>query len=153
MSEAQNKRFSEFTWQLLKDAGWYPERDVLSSVEWPPEFTLFPVAADILKEFGHLTIGEIGPGITCARSIVYFEPNRAGGEDDRFAYYEEILGRKLCPLAEVDRGYFFLASDEQGMIFLLMDVLFFVDGNFDRALEKLLVGIMSPRVDEAPGKW
>lgn len=146
-------RFSKFTLQLLQESGWYPGRDVFETVEWPEGFELLSVAIPMLREFGHLIVGKPGPGITCARSTVHFDPKRAEGENDLFVYYEEILDRKLCPLGMVDNGYLYLATDENGIIFLLMDTVFFVDEEFDQALEKLLTGIMSLRVDESTGKW
>lgn len=143
MNENETTRFSELSLKFLQESGWYPGRNVWDSVQLPENFELLPIAVDILKEFGHLHVGKDGPGISCARTTVKFEPILADGEDERFRYYAEILRSKLYPLGALGNGYLLLAIDEHGQVFQLMDSLLFVDERFDKALDKLLTGIKS----------
>ena len=136
----------------LKKCGWYPGRNVSQSINLPPEFELFPDAQRILGEFCYLKCGEKGPGEECAKSTIELDPMLAYGEYDRFEKFEKILNRKLYPLGEAENRYYFLAVDDTGRIFLVMDDLLFVDISFDKALNRFFRGLKKKIVD-SDGSW
>ncbi len=142
MTVERGQRFSEVSIKLLREAGWFPGRNVLKTIELSSRFPLLEPAIKVLEEFGHLKIGDWGPGIDTARMGVHIEPMLAAGEDDRFLDYARQIGSQLYTLGEAGGGHFFLAIDERGRVFLLMDDLFFVDDSFDSALDHLLIGKM-----------
>ncbi|MCX4546584.1 SUKH-3 domain-containing protein [Streptomyces sp. NBC_01565] len=61
-----------------------------------------------LREFGGLTVGSRGPGITRAREAFELDPLLALGEDDCFGEWGEEICRCLFPLCELDHGHAFL---------------------------------------------
>jgi hypothetical protein len=126
---------------MLTEAGWFLGRDVIDSVKLPEEFEIFPAAIEALKEFGHLRVGEEGEGIERARSTIVFEPTLASRDWDWFLFSSNLLQTNLYPLGEVDNDRYYLAMDSEGRVFLVFDGLIFVDDNFDKALEKLLMGV------------
>jgi hypothetical protein len=152
MSERTEQRFLAATMELLREAGWFPGRDVFGDVQLPPVFVIFPAAQRVLAEFGHLVMGRQGPGIGKARSRVVIDPMLAWGEDDRFEEFENLLHTTMYPLGEISGGAF-LVIDEQGRVFIIFEDLFFVADTFDEALDDLLNGLkQSPVVDEE-GHW
>jgi hypothetical protein len=70
------------------------------------------------------------------------------GEDDRFGDYASLLHSCLYPLGETAGGHAFVASDDRGRVFLVMDAIWFVGDTFDSALDSLLRGERRPEVDE-----
>ena len=145
-------RFSNDIVHILEKSGWFPERNVENLLKLPDDFVIFPAALKVLKEFGLLHFGERGPGIECARTSINCDPMLADGESELFREYSEQLHRKLYPIGEAHDGYYFLAIDESGTIFLLMDDLRFVHTHFEGAVENLLTGIDSLPVNDK-GNW
>lgn len=143
-----NSIFSDTVLEMLKHAGWFPGRDVIDSVKLPEEFEIFPAAIEVLKEFGHLCVGQEGPGIERARSTIVFEPTLASGDWDWFLLYSNLLQTKLYPLGAVDNDSIYLTIDPGGRVFLVWQDLVFVDDHFDKALEKMLTGIRVRLVDD-----
>ena len=141
MNDNQISRYSELSLQMLKESGWYPGRNVLDNINLPSKFQIFPAATKVLQEFGYLCVGQTGPGITCIRSTVVFDPMEADGEDDRFLDWSTDINSPLYPLGSIDDCVFFLAIDQLGRTFLVMEGLVFLDVDFTRALDKLLIGI------------
>jgi hypothetical protein len=137
------KRFSEATNNILHLAGWFEGRDVLAQVRIPGGYVLFPAAREVLREFGNLHIGSVGPGKECATADVKIDPSVTEGGEECIAEFENKLGLKLFPLGEAQNGHFILFIDQQGRIFaswLLHDISLYAK-SFDRALELLLYGI------------
>jgi hypothetical protein len=69
---------SEVT-RLLLNAGWEPGRQVSTRVWESDVGRPFPATLAVLREFGGLRIGAMGPGIDFARSdvdLTYHEPTR-----------------------------------------------------------------------------
>jgi hypothetical protein len=141
-------RFLPETAEMLSEAGWFPGRDVFSQLRLPAEFTLFPAAQRVLQEFGMLRIGRKGPGLTSARTPVVLDPMLCVGEDDRFSDCASLLHSCLYPLGETADGHAFVAIDDRGRVFLMMDTIWFVGDTFDGALDSLLRGERRPEVDE-----
>ncbi len=138
---------------MLRDSGWFPQRNVSAALVLPLDFAPFPAALDVLSEFGNLRIGRRGPGIEFARTPVVLDPMMAVGESDRFVEFAAPLGVSLYPLGETDDGHGFITIDERGRVFLIFDDLYFVGHTFDRALDNLLRGAVRPRIVDEHGQW
>jgi hypothetical protein len=152
-SDQARGRFVPEIAEMLSEAGWFPGRDVFSQLRLPAGFTLFPAAQRVLQEFGMLRIGREGPGLTSARTPVVLDPMLCEGEDDRFSDYASLLHSCLYPLGEAYGGHLFVAIDDRGRVFLLMDAMWFAGDTFDGALDSLLRGAgRAPEVDET-GNW
>ncbi|MFF2045096.1 SUKH-3 domain-containing protein [Kitasatospora sp. NPDC058170] len=135
-------RFSPETESVLLCAGWTPGRRVDLS-DWKTsvrEFIWHAAAENFLSEFGGLRVDISGPGVTCAREPFEFDPELAIGEGGRFAELSESLGHNFFPLGEIGRGEFFLAIDEEGVIYLL-GAGSKRHGKAELALENLITGI------------
>lgn len=140
------KRFSAQAEQTLRDAGWYPGRQVPDLVaSWEARlaasgFEMFPSARRALLEFGGLEIDQRAPGVNCAREPFNFHPLLASWENDRFEDYANLLNTKLYPLGEAVGSHSFWAIGENEQVYLIMDEAKFLGNNLDEALENLLIG-------------
>jgi hypothetical protein len=143
------RRFSKETEASLMAGGWYLGRSVLTQTRLPSDFGLFDAAASVLDEFGGLHIGVAGPGIDNQKSVLQIDAMKGEFADERFSEFAVVIRSKLYPLGEIDGENFYLAIDEQGRVFLLMDDLWFAGNNFDEALELLLSGRKVYYVDES----
>lgn len=153
MSERAEERFSTQTLEMLREAGWFPGRDVSRDLKLPRGFKPFPAALKVLAEFGNLRIGRDGPGIEFRRKPVILDPMLVAGEDDRYAEFSRLLGVGLYPLGETADGHAFLAIDELGRVFFIFGDMFFVGDSFESALENLLLGKKMPPVVDEEGRW
>jgi hypothetical protein len=153
MTNERWQRLSDVSIKVLRDAGWFPGRNVFSTLRLPPGFVLLEPARRVLEEFGGLSAGEWGPGLDCARMGIDIDPMLAVGEDDRFADYSARIGSPLYPLGEAGGGDCFLAIDDKGRVFLLMDDLILFEGEtFEVALDQIFNGKKGKVVDEY-GLW
>ncbi|MGW2581219.1 SUKH-3 domain-containing protein [Streptomyces virginiae] len=134
---------------VLRGAGWCPGRRVGTAGWWErleaDGFRGHPAAEAFLREFGGLTVGHGGPGITRAREAFELDPLLALGEDDRFGGWGEAIGRQLFPLGELDHGHAFLGLDERGELYAVADRLARF-GRIPEAIENLVLGVMPVRV-------
>lgn len=143
------ERFSKTVELTLRDAGWFPGRNVRDQVGgWTRElrsdgFESFPEAERVLSEFGGLNVHQEAPGVNCAREPFRVAPTLAAGESDRFGEFAEFLKTPLYPLGEASGGNYFLAIGESGLVFLLMQDVRLLGQNIEEALEKLILGIQS----------
>ncbi|MFD4133626.1 SUKH-3 domain-containing protein [Streptomyces goshikiensis] len=145
---AQTKRphvWSAEAENVLRDAGWYPGRNVDTTV-WRERleadgFRIHSAAEDFLREFGGLTVVSGGSGITRSREPFELDPLLALGEDDRFGEWGEEIGRHLFPLGELDRGHAFLGLDEHGELYVVVNWLARF-GRMPEAMENLILGVM-----------
>jgi hypothetical protein len=140
-----NERFLPETTAMLREAGWFPGRDVSNDLQLPPDFTLFPAALAVLKEFGLLHVGQGGPGVEMARTTLDLDPMLAIYENDTFSDYEKDIQAKLYPLGEAEHGHAFLAIDERGQVYLLFGKVYWISETFDAALDNLLNGLKRAR--------
>ncbi|MCT9080902.1 SUKH-3 domain-containing protein [Streptomyces fulvoviolaceus] len=138
---------------VLRGAGWYPGRSV-DTTAWRERleadgFHIHSAAEEFLREFGGLTVGSGGSGITSAREAFELDPLLALGEDDRFGDWGEEIGRRIAPLGEVDHGRFFLGLDEHGELYLVAGrpARF---GRMPEALENLVLGVMPVHMPDPP---
>jgi hypothetical protein len=141
-------RFSILTEERLREAGWYPGRQVPDLVTaWQrslllsDQWELFPSAEKALLEFGGLTFSHTGPGVTCAREPFDLDPTDAMYENDRFGDFVGIVGTRLYPIGQASQGQYFLAIGEDERVFLLEQDIRLMGHNIDEALEHLLIGI------------
>ncbi|MFI5981097.1 SUKH-3 domain-containing protein [Streptomyces sp. NPDC051555] len=140
-------RFSREVEGVLRAAGWLPDRRV-GLTQWKAsvsEFSWHAAAESFLQEFGGLRVDISGPGITCVREPFEFDPELAIGEGGRFVELSELFGRRFFPLGEFGQGEFFLAIDEQGVIYLL-GAWALRYGAGDLALEHLVMGVAPKRL-------
>ncbi|WP_327136060.1 SUKH-3 domain-containing protein (plasmid) [Streptomyces sp. NBC_01343] len=140
-------RFSSEIEGALRAAGWFPGRQVDISA-WRNSMQGFPMhvaAEEILREFGGIHVQVSGPGVTCMRTPFEFDPELAVGEEDRFLELSRRFDCSLFPVGMKDSGDFFLAIDEDGTVYALMNWLFSL-GHGDDALERLVTGVAGERV-------
>src|SRR5262245_34161720 len=123
-----NKRFSDIVENALRQAGWFPGRNIGDLLQkWKSElaksdgFELFPKAEASLSEFGGLVFHQKGAGITCAREPFQLIPTLAIYEGDRFAHYSDYVQTQLYPLGEGGDGHYFIVIGKDGRVFLIMD--------------------------------
>ncbi|MGW1093504.1 SUKH-3 domain-containing protein [Streptomyces sp. NPDC002596] len=134
---------------VLRGAGWYPGRSI-DTTGWRERleadgFRIHSTAEEFLREFGGLTVGSGGRGITRAREAFELDPLLALGEDDRFGEWGEEIGRRLFPLGELDHGHAFLGLDEQGELYVVANWLARF-GRMPEAMENLVLGVMPVRM-------
>ncbi|WP_189801752.1 SUKH-3 domain-containing protein [Streptomyces tanashiensis] len=134
---------------VLRDAGWHPGRAV-DTRAWKERleqdgFRSHAAAEGFLREFGELTVGHRGGGITRARGPFDLDPLLALGEADRFAEWSEEIGHRLFPVGELDHGHAFLGLDESGDLYVVSDwpARF---GRMPEAMENLVIGVMPVRM-------
>lgn len=148
-------RFSPETERLLRASGWFEGRTVPTLVEaWraemetPGGFVLSSAASQVLSEFGGLHIQAQGAGIACARSDINLNPPLAKFEEDRFFSFQCLQNKQLFPLGEAHLGHLFVAIDEGGSVYLIMQLVLYVADTFDAALEVLLRGKEAKLLEE-----
>ncbi|MCM2417705.1 SUKH-3 domain-containing protein [Streptomyces sp. RKAG293] len=145
-------RFSPEVDVVLRESGWFPGRRT-EIFRWKvsvPDFIWHAAAEKFLEEFGGINVHISGPGITCAREPFEIDPDLAIGEEGRFAELSELFGRRFFPLGEVGRGEFFLAIDEEGLMYLLATAVLSL-GAADLALENLVTGVSAERLSPPTG--
>lgn len=146
-------RFKSDVETRLRQAGWYPGRQVTDQVaSWKENLRLsdgieiFPIAERVLLEFGGLKIDDDGPGLTCAREPFELDPMLAAHEGDRFADFASLINTRLCPVGEGGRGHYFLAIGENGQIYVLMDEIKLKGISIEDALERLILGLQATAI-------
>lgn len=132
------ERFESRVKTILKHAGWNDHRSIpLPSL--PEEYTLFEAAERVLKEFGGLHPGEVGPGENRATSDVEYDPGGACGLSD-VTGLTAPNGMQIFPLGEFQHGHAYLFIDEAGHVYSYFDELDHLADSHDEALSKLLLG-------------
>lgn len=134
---------------VLRASGWEPGRRVVVD-GWRTDleaegFVMHAAAEKFLSEFGGLFVDIHGSGVSCARVPFELDPMLCSGEWDRFADWGGALGKLFFPIGELDYGHFFLAIDEEGILYLIVDVVEQLAAN-EKGLEMLIRGIAAERV-------
>ena len=121
-----DNRFSELTDLVLRESGWFPNRNVPELVlKWKTELQrtdskeMFTEAEKILLEFGGLRIKEKA-NIRDSKANLDLNPSLLIGEGDRLEEFEKRLVTSLYPLGEAEGGHLFLAVSQNGKVYLLM---------------------------------
>lgn len=138
-------RFPDKVRDALLASGWAPGRTALPS-PLPSDFALFPAAESVLREFGGLRIGGVGPGQECATSDLVVLPAAGEGLSDHTGLTAPS-GAKLFPLGEFHHGHGYLLIDEGGTIYSSFDGVEFYATSFERALSQLVLGLNPERPD------
>jgi hypothetical protein len=139
--------FANMMSQALRDvltaAGWAPDRSVPTS-QWiavleAGGFSVVPAAEAVLRNFGGLTVRPAErPSGPHAPETIVFDP-LATADREAAEYWEEFLGKKLTPIAEVG-GQSCLLVAESGEVYTSWDRFLFKDGDsLEDALENTLV--------------
>jgi len=132
------------TIETLLSSGWTPGRlvDIRQWIEVldGEGFAIHEAARKFLSEFGGIFVDVQGSGISCARVPFELDPTLCSGESDRFSDWGRRLGRALYPIGELDYGQFFLAIDEDGVLFIVSDVVGRLDLR-EKGLDMLIRGI------------
>jgi hypothetical protein len=118
-------------------AGWYPGRKRRAPASIPPGHP----AAELLAQFGGLTIGRCGAGAECATSDIHFGP--VGPADPDIRIWNALLGTTLIGVADVHHGHGELYVDSLGRYYGLSgihDAFCFEGSTFSEAVEGLLLG-------------
>ncbi|MFJ9940525.1 SUKH-3 domain-containing protein [Streptomyces erythrochromogenes] len=140
-------RFSSETDRALREAGWFPGRQV-DIESWRSSMRGFPMhaaAEEFLREFGGIYIQVSGPGVNCMRTPFEIDPELALGEEDRFMELSHRFGCALFPIGAKEASEFFLSIDEDGTVFAVMNWLFSL-GREEMALQHLVTGVAGERV-------
>ena len=139
--------FSEELRSALADAGWTPDRKVLTG-HWVSQlvsegFAMLPAAIEVLESFGGLEIHPLMvPSQVYRPGVLLFDPILAtSGDFDRVDYWQKRLHMRLSPLGEIS-GPVALLLAEDGRIFSCRDTILWVVGaSFEGAMENtLLIG-------------
>lgn len=132
--------------KVLREAGWFPGRDVSSQIPiWDATLRLrgcSPLsshARNVLREFGGLHAGVDGRGVAFGTTSFNLDPTRAA-EEDRFELVAGPRGARLSPLGDAGGGHAFLAIDDEGRVWELMDELYWIASSWDEALRVLIRG-------------
>ncbi|MCA0033765.1 SUKH-3 domain-containing protein [Mesorhizobium sp. B263B2A] len=124
---------------IFAAAGWFPGR----RVHLPPTVPASHPVAAILSEFHGLKVGELGPGIECARSDVSFWwPPDEGYEE--ISEIGALLQTELACFASAHNSHESLYVDGEGRVFVVspeMPGIGFMGRNFGEAMERALLGL------------
>lgn len=123
---------------IFAAAGWFPGRNVPVSPAVPANH---PVAA-IVSGFGGLNVGELGPGLECARSDVLFRWSTDEGYQEIFEI-GDLLQTELACFASAHSGHESLYIDREGRVFAVfpdMPGIGLMGHTFGEAMERALLG-------------
>jgi hypothetical protein len=155
------RRFPADVLADLREAGWYPGRDVTSAVQkWlertgiERELPIFPVAMAALAEFGGLTVPQRGPnGKPGGGWASTFYPTRITPTTVEVIEFGELINARVFPIGGNADGPSHLVMDESGRVFMLHPVDdFFIAESMDEALIWVTRGGDLPAIDDN-GNW
>lgn len=141
------KRFPAEVEQILRRAGWFPDRrNGLSCVTISSDLPMFPSALVVLEEFGGLVWGETAKGIDIARSKVAIDPGLVDLPRKRVEAASAALGIRVYPLGE-EADMPTIVVDERGRVYLLLDELLPTAPTFDKAILSWAFGKKRPEAE------
>jgi hypothetical protein len=88
-------------------------RDQLSGFAW------HEAAERFLEQFGGISVDVHGAGQSVAREPFEIDPELAIGEEGRFEELSQKFHRQFFPVGEIGHGEFFLAVDEDAILYLV----------------------------------
>jgi hypothetical protein len=136
-------RFSPPILDILRDGGWYENRNVTDNLSLSSQLNLFPAAQCILAEFGGLCFGSSGAGIECAKSKLQIDSFIEIWTVPELQKFACLLKTELIPIGELDDGDEYLIVDEKGRIYVQSLVsleLVPIASTFSQCLELILLG-------------
>jgi hypothetical protein len=158
--------FTEYKNRILRNAGWLPERHVLSKLKLPSGFDLLEPARLVLDEFGGLSLKFVytseynGILISNQIAIIVIDPALCAEEIEKesISEHSQEIGHPLYPLGvyyddKWDPSCSTILIDDLGRLFLIafwMDT--FLGETFDIALDNLLAGEKGKSIDRY-GQW
>ncbi len=123
-------------------AGWHPMRRAAVPRFVPEDHP----AAQVLSQFGGLTVGECGAGIECAAGDVVFRASEIDDHDDEISAWQGLLNTTLVSIADVHHGHGELLIDAGSRCFgrsYIHEAFYFEGDAFEAAVQNILLGIRS----------
>lgn len=140
-------RWSELTERVLREAGWYPGRQVPTG-EWETRlntsdgFVMHEAARTFLAEFGGIAVPHGGPGKDIARVAFRLDPMVAEHDYEIFEPFNLLTAEVIYPIGEADNGNEYLGIASDGAVYGGMDALRLIGEHPRKALNNLVEGIM-----------
>ena len=135
ISQNVDWNFSKQTSECLSRSGWHPNR-TLDTTTFVGSliaagFVVHEAAADFLKEFGGLCIKYPHAKVADLEDEMHFDALIVSAHITPAAVnaYAKVLGRKLTPIGEADRGYLTLMMDDEGKVYASYDDFFALVGS------------------------
>jgi hypothetical protein len=122
---------------LFIAAGWYPGRRAPVSSAVP----IFHPAAEILAEFGGLTVEPRGEGEECGPNDIAFR--ELWPDESISQVWADLLGTRLVGVADLHHGHGELYAAADGRFFgrsCVHDAFWLEGGSFSEAVERSLLG-------------
>jgi len=146
---SDSTRFSASTLRHLEESGWYPERKIQIPVA--EGMDIFPAALKVLQEFGNLNIGERGQGMNVAKDSIEFRIMSYDWKKGNwhFDYVDELaksIDMRAYPIGFTSNGGN-LVIDEEGRVFMLGDIDFFMGSSIEETIEKIINGIKANKIE------
>jgi hypothetical protein len=137
-------RFSPEVEDVLRSAGWSPERRTTTD-GWTALFEnegihAHQAAIDFLQEFGGLNIEIHGSGITRAKEPFELDPSLCESEEGRFTAFGRQIGREIFPIGEIDYGRYLLGIDQNTEVYVV-ETWIANFGPMPTAMENLVLGV------------
>jgi hypothetical protein len=136
--------------KLFCAAGWAPERRVeVASLEKALSsrgLHLFPAAARILASVGGLTVR--GPARAETRGYareIAFDPLRGAADREQFEMWEQLAGRRLCPLAGPCPRLCLLVAEDGGLFAGQTHLFYRYGSTFEEAMALYFLGAQPVR--------
>jgi hypothetical protein len=126
----------------LLRSGWFEGRSVDVSVYDRLGMEMSVAAKAVLAEFSGLHIGECGRGIECAASDLQVDPLLCTHLVSEVQAIGDELNQSFFPIGESHRGHGYLLVDSHGRVYIFDDEVRPFAYSFDRALQKLITGIL-----------
>jgi hypothetical protein len=123
------ERFPADVLEVLRDAGWYPGRDVTAAVQKWLERTevervlpIFPAAMAALAEFGGLKISQRGPsgkkGAGWPSTFYPAQYTPTPSVLSEIGEFSDVIGARVFPIGGNSEGPSHIVMDEHGRVFL-----------------------------------
>lgn len=122
---------------LFVAAGWHPGRRVPVSSTVPLDHP----AAEILAEFGGLTVEPAGESEECGPGNIAFQ--ELWPDESILREWADLLGTRLVGVAEIHHGHGELYAAADGRVFgrsCIHDAFWLEGGSFSEAVERSLLG-------------
>jgi hypothetical protein len=170
LNQRADERFSEYKDRILRSAGWFPERHVLSTLVLPDGFDPLEPARLVLDEFGGLSLNfvytmEYGEKLSKRNqsASLVIDPALCAEEIEKesISEHSQVIGHPLYPLGVYydvsysDPDCSTILIDDLGRLFLIaFPTDTFLGETFEIALDNLLAGGKGKSMDEVvPNYW
>jgi hypothetical protein len=167
LKQGVDEQFPVYKDRILRTAGWFPERHVLSTLELSDGFDLLEPAKMVLDEFGGLSVKYVYTAVS-TKSIIKHDQIASividpifcaeGFDKEYISYRSQEIGRPFYPLGVYlddwwDPEFSTILIDDLGRLFLrAFWMSTFLGETFDVALDNLLTGEKGKSIDRH-GQW